>query len=94
MSASARMAHLKVDIGLLHPSDEQMVYLWGLLAQAEGYIVRQGVTLEDSDDDDMLAASTAAWMYRIRATADAPRLPPMLRSQINDRLCSQKMGDA
>lgn len=91
MSADARFAHLKVDLGLLHPTEDQAAYLRSLLTQAEGYISRQGVELEDGDDDDMLAAALAAWMYRTRAMADAPRLPPMLRSQINDRLCSQKM---
>lgn len=91
MSADARLAHLKVDLGLPRPTADQVTYLSALLTQAEGYIARQGAALTESDDDDMLVSALAAWMYRTRAMADAPRLPPMLRTQINDRLCAQKM---
>lgn len=95
MSAGLRFDLLKVDLGILTCAEPQELYLRGLLTSAEGFILRRGVPLHDgSDEDDMLVASVAAWMYRARGTADRAQLPRNLDIQLKDRLCAAKMEDS
>ena len=95
MSADLRLRYLQTDLGLRHVGEDQQMYLAGLLTQAAAFVQRRGVALDEgSDADDMLVAMVAAWMYRARATATQPPLPPMIRCEIHDRLAAQKMrGD-
>lgn len=92
MSAVLRFDLLKVDLGVMTCADQQELYLRSLLTSAEGFILRRGVPLnDDSDEDDMLVASVAAWMYRARGTVDRAQLPRNLDIQLKDRLCAAKM---
>ena len=93
MSADLRFEFLKVDLGILHCPEPQELYLRGLLASSETFLRRRGVPLETcSEEDDMLVASVAAWMYRARGTADRAQLPRNLDIDIKDRICHGKMG--
>lgn len=92
MAVSSQLSYLKVDLGFLSCNDMQDGYLRGLLTQAAGLIARRGVTLRETDEDDMLTAMVAGWMYRARGNADEKKLPTYLRQQIHDRLAQQKMG--
>lgn len=93
MPAELRFDLMKIDLGILTCAYPQEVYMRSLLASAEAFIRRRGVTISAcSDEDDMLVASVAAWMYRARGNADRAALPRNLDIQIKDRLCQEKMG--
>lgn len=67
MSADLRLTYMMVDLGILQCADQQKIYLRGLLTAADAFLRRRGVTLDDnSDEDDLLVGSVAAWMYRAR----------------------------
>ena len=92
MSADLRLSYMKVDLGILACADQQDLYMRGLLTTAESFLRRRGITLaEDSDEDDMLVGSVAAWMYRARGSAERTSLPRNLDILIKDRLCHEKM---
>ena len=94
MSQQTRIAILKADLGLIAPPESVVSYLDTLLDQAADPIRREGVTLQpDLPEDDALAASYAAWLYRKRASGvDDSGLPRMLRYQLNVRICGDVMG--
>ena len=65
---------------------------------AEIYIEREGVTLEDTVDDQMLVSMYAMWLYDKRKTTGSKytsyyiqNMPRMLRYNLNNRLMSQKV---
>ena len=91
---SPHLAMLKVDLGLMNPTEEQTAYLNVLIDAAKLNIAREGITLDDTQaDDTMLAVMYAAWMYRKRAQdPDAQAMPRMLRWQLNCRLAAEKMA--
>lgn len=92
MSADLRLSYMKVDLGILSCADQQDLYMRGLLTTAESFLRRRGVALaEDSDEDDMLVGSVAAWMYRARGSTDRASLPRNLDIMIKDRICAEKM---
>lgn len=94
MSADLRLTYMKVDLGILSCADQQELYIRGLLTTAESFVRRRGITLaDDSDEDDMLVGSVAAWMYRARGTTERAALPRNLDIMIKDRLCHEKMRD-
>lgn len=96
MSTTTRTALLRADLGLIAPPESVVSYLDTLLAQAEDLLRREGLRLEpDLPEDDALVASTAAWLYRRRASGvDDSGMPRMLRYQINVRLCNRSMEGA
>ena len=95
MSADLRLTYMMVDLGILSCADQQKLYMRGLLTAANAFLRRRGVTLsDDSDEDDMLVGSVAAWMYRARGSADRATLPKNLDVMIKDRICHEKMGGA
>lgn len=95
MSADLRLTYMMVDLGILSCADQQKLYMRGLLAAADAFLRRRGVTLnDDSDEDDLLVASVAAWMYRARGSTDRATLPKNLDVMIKDRICHEKMGGA
>ena len=96
MSQQTRIAILKADLGLISPPESVVSYLDTLLDQAADLIRREGVTLQpDLPEDDALAASYAAWLYRKRASGvDESGMPRMLRWQLNVRLCGSVMEGA
>lgn len=92
MSADLRLSYMKVDLGILTCADQQDLYMRGLLTTAESFLRRRGVALaEDSDEDDMLVGSVAAWMYRARGSTERASLPRNLDILIKDRICAEKM---
>jgi len=93
---SKQLTLLKVDLGLMRPSDNQLTYLSSLLEMAASAIKREGITLQAENlEDDMLVEMYAAWLYRKRAndgnTSFAVGMPRMLRYQLNNKLITQKM---
>lgn len=92
MSADLRLSYMKVDLGILTCADQQDLYMRGLLTTADSFLRRRGITLaEDSDEDDMLVGSVAAWMYRARGSTERASLPRNLDIMIKDRICAEKM---
>lgn len=95
MSADLRFTYMKVDLGIFTCNEQQELYMRALLTSAESLIKGRGVKItEDSDEDDMLIGSVAAWMYRARGNADRAMLPRNLDIQIKDRICHEKMGES
>ena len=67
---------------------------------AEVYIEREGITLEDTVDDQMLVSMYAMWLYDKRKTTGSKytsyyiqNMPRMLRYNLNNRLFQQKVRD-
>jgi len=67
---------------------------------AEVYIEREGITLEDVVDDQMLVSMYAMWLYDKRKTTGSKytsyyiqNMPRMLRYNLNNRLFAQKVKD-
>lgn len=91
-SNETRLTLLKVDLGLMHPTSDQITYLTSLLDMAASAIVREGIALvPDRLEDDTLVEMYAAWLYRKRLAQEDKPMPRMLRWQLNNKLLSQKM---
>ena len=65
---------------------------------AEVFIEREGITLEDTVDDQMLVSMYAMWLYDKRKTTGSKytsyyiqNMPRMLRYNLNNRLFQQKV---
>lgn len=84
-----RLALLKMDLQLMTAAFDD--YLLRLLDSAEKMIIREGITLTDSAEDEQLRIMYAAYLYRKRAD-DTNAMPRMLRWALNNRLFSQKAG--
>lgn len=91
MTDAERLALLKIDLQLMTNAFD--AYLLQLLAAARGFIAREGATLTQSAEDEQLLRMYAAYLYRKRAE-DAPVMPRMLRWALNNRIFSEKVGDA
>lgn len=78
---------LKMDLGI--SSSALDGYLSLLIRVASRYISKEGITLNDSEEDGMLVEMYAAWLYRKRREGNVP-MPRMLRWNINNRLMAQK----
>lgn len=68
------------------------------IESAEVYIEREGITLVDTVDDQMLVSMYAMWLYDKRKTTGSKytsyyiqNMPRMLRYNLNNRLMSQKV---
>lgn len=68
------------------------------IESAEIYIEREGITLVDTVDDQMLVSMYAMWLYDKRKTTGSKytsyyiqNMPRMLRYNLNNRLMSQKV---
>lgn len=85
--ASALLQALKIDLGISSNAfnDRLMAYL----QSAQQAITREGVTLTDSAEDNMLTVQYAAWTWRHRDTGAG--MPRMLRWALNNRICSEHM---
>lgn len=68
-------------------------YITNLIEAAEQMISREGIVLTDSVEDGNIVTMYAAYLYRKRAN-DTPVMPRMLRYALNNRLFSQKVGEA
>lgn len=85
--ASALLQALKIDLGI--SSNAFNDRLRAYLQSAQQAITREGVTLTNSAEDDMLTVQYAAWTWRHRDTGAG--MPRMLRWALNNRICSEHM---
>lgn len=85
--ASALLQALKIDLGI--SSNAFNDRLTAYLQSAQQAITREGVTLTNSAEDDMLTVQYAAWTWRHRDTGAG--MPRMLRWALNNRICSEHM---
>lgn len=83
---------LKANLEIIPANTLWDVYLTGLITASEQMIGREGITLGDSLEDANLVVMYAAYLYRKRATDNAP-MPRMLRYALNNRLFAEKVGD-
>lgn len=89
MTDADRLVLLKADLQMTTTAND--TYLTHLLQAAAGLIEKEGVTLEDTLNDNSLQVMYAAYLYRKRAS-DNPIMPRYLRWALNNRLFSQKGG--
>lgn len=68
-------------------------YLKNIIILAEKAIAKEGINLDDSTEDGMLVEMYAAYLYRKRREESA-EMPRSLRYMLNNRLISQKAGNA
>lgn len=66
-------------------------YLAHLLLTSRELISREGISLQDTLEDNELIVMYAAYLYRKRAE-DNPPMPRMLRWALNNRLFSEKVS--
>lgn len=85
--ASALLQALKIDLRI--SSNAFNDRLTAYLQSAQQAITREGVTLTDSAEDNMLTVQYAAWTWRHRDTGAG--MPRMLRWAMNNRICSEHM---
>ena len=92
---------LKVDLQV--STDKLDNYLGQIIQAARAYIQTEGITLDCSAGDGMLVEMYSAYLYRRRREENVamPRrreenvaMPRMLRWALNNRLFSQKAGEA
>ena len=79
---------LKSDLGELFPDEDRVAYLTQIINAAMAMIQREGITLENSAEDEQLVEMYAAYLVRKRASNEG--MPRMLRWALNNRLFSQK----
>lgn len=78
---------LKVDLGI--STDAYDERLESYISYAVGEIEREGITLEDTTEEQNLVAMYSAWLWRKRETGEG--MPRMVRYALNNKLFSQKM---
>jgi len=78
---------LKLNLGITTGTWDK--YLYTLLDTAKAEIKREGITLNDTPDDDNLIIMYAAYLFRKRAE-DTAGMPRMLRYALNNRVISEK----
>jgi len=68
---------------------------------AEKFIEREGISLVDNVEDQMLVSMYAMWLYDKRKTTGSKytsyyiqNMPRMLRYNLNNRLFKEKMNDS
>lgn len=82
------LAALKVDLGIMNTTayDERLTQY---IEAAQDFIIREGVALQDTAEDNQLVVNYAAWMWRKRDSHEG--MPRMIRWQLNNRIFSQHM---
>ena len=81
---------LKVDLGISKDAYDKRLSQYIDMAVAS--IQREGITLTETVEDNSLVAVYSAWLWRKRETGEG--MPRMIRYALNNRLFSQKLGDA
>lgn len=81
---------LKTDLGITTPAYDDRLEVY--IASARDEIIREGVLLTGTTEDDNLVVMYAAWMWRSRDTHDG--MPRMLRYALNNRLFARAAGGA
>lgn len=87
---TALLGALKIDLRL--STDAYDERLKAYLENAAEAITREGATLTDAAEDQMLVVQYAAWTWRRRDTGEA--MPRMIRWALNNRIFSQHMEGA
>ena len=64
-------------------------YLTNMINVSKQSIAREGITLEDTFEDNNLIVMYTSYLYRKRAD-DIPAMPRMLRYALNNRLFAEK----
>lgn len=88
METERILTMLKSDLGELFPDEDRVAYLTQIINAAMAMIRREGITLENSTEDEQLVEMYAAYLVRKRASNEG--MPRMLRWALNNRLFSQK----
>ena len=86
MTDAEMLTMLKIDLQISSTALDTM--LSALITQAQAAIAREGITLTNSVEDDMLVVQYAAYVYRQRR--DNTGMPRFLRWMLNNRLISEK----
>lgn len=88
MTKGEMLTMVKQNLAIISPAWNG--YLENLIDVAKQSITREGITLEDTMEDNNLIVMYTAYLYRKR-TEDAGPMPRMLRYALNNRLLSEKM---
>lgn len=86
-AADSLLPRLKVDLGIVTDAYDQRLIAY--LQNAQQAIQREGVTLQDTAEDDTLVIQYAAWTWRHRDSGAG--MPRMLRWALNNRIFSEHM---
>lgn len=84
------LTYLKIDIQVSTPVMDE--YLLQLIRAAEGFISREGVALDETEEDKQLVEMYAAYLYRHRREANTS-MPRMLRWALNNRVITSRKGE-
>lgn len=82
-----RLTLLRIDLQI--STDKLDEYLNALLEASAAAIAREGITIEDNTEDNMLTVQYAAYLYRKRREQDTA-MPRYLRWQLNNRKISEE----
>ena len=82
------LAALKIDLGITTSAYDER--LGDYINAAKSFITREGVTLEDTPEDNHLVEMYAAWLWRRRDSMEG--MPRMLRWALNNRIFGPKMA--
>lgn len=63
-------------------------FLWSSLQMARAAVTREGITISNSEEDNMLLAMYTAYLFNKRR--DNAPMPRALRYALNNRLISEK----
>ena len=63
------------------------------IGSAQEFIEREGITLTESDGDNLLVVAYAAWLWNSRNKIDKGEMPRLLRYNLNNRVFSEKMSE-
>jgi len=81
---------LKVDLGISTDAYDNRLNQY--IDMAVENILREGIKLEETVEDNSLVAIYSAWMWRKRDTGEG--MPRMIRYNLNNKLFSQRLkGD-
>lgn len=87
MDRNKQLIIIKSDLQMLTSANDE--YLLKLLELSEAEIKREGITIGEDIESDMVIIHYAAYLFRKRAGADTS-MPRYLRWELNNLLLSQK----
>ena len=87
MTNGEMLTMVKSNLAIISPAWNE--YLTQLIDVAKQSIAREGITLQDTLEDNNLVVMYTAYLYRKR-TEDAGAMPRMLRYALNNRLFAEK----
>lgn len=93
MTTTEILTMLKANLEILPANTLWDAYLTNLITASQQMIVREGIVLGETIEDANLVVMYAAYLYRKRVNDNSP-MPRMLRYALNNRLFSQKVGEA